>query len=156
VPLVENKTLQHLPKTIISYFYQMTAQKAIILLRGLPGAGKSTLAEVLANGKIPVFAIDDYFTKDGVYQFRHEENHLAYKQCERQTAEAMKNGEPRILVDNTFTMDWEMDPYFNLASEYGYCIFVITVENRHGGANSHGVSREQLFKMAEKYKVILY
>jgi predicted AAA+ superfamily ATPase len=36
--------------------------KALILLRGLPGAGKSTLAKLLSeNGKYPVFSIDDYF-----------------------------------------------------------------------------------------------
>jgi hypothetical protein len=29
------------------------------------------------------------------------------------------------------------------------------VENRHQGKNAHGISDEQLRKMAEKYKVIL-
>ncbi len=35
---------------------------SIILIRGLPGSGKSSLARLLSeNGKYPVFSIDDYF-----------------------------------------------------------------------------------------------
>jgi len=52
-------------------------------------------------------------------------------------------------------MEWEMEPYFKLASEFNYKIFVITVENRHGGKNVHGISQEQLEKMAASYKVVL-
>lgn len=61
----------------------------------------------------------------------------------------------KIIVDNTFTLDWEIEPYFKLAKEYGYRVFVLTIENRHGGKNTHDVSDEQLIKMAEKYKVML-
>ncbi|EMP07134.1 AAA domain protein [Leptospira interrogans serovar Pyrogenes str. 200701872] len=41
----------------------MNEEKSLILLRGLPGAGKSRLAKLLSeNGKYPVFSVDDYFT----------------------------------------------------------------------------------------------
>jgi hypothetical protein len=53
-------------------------------------------------------------------------------------------------------MDWEMEPYFKLASIGSYRIFVVTVENRFNLKNTHGVSDEQLKKMAEKYKVVLF
>jgi hypothetical protein len=52
-------------------------------------------------------------------------------------------------------MDWELEPYFKLASQFNYSLFVVTVENYHGKQNTHGVSEEQLQKMAEKYKVKL-
>jgi hypothetical protein len=52
-------------------------------------------------------------------------------------------------------MDWELEPYFKLASEFKYALFVVTVENYHGKQNTHGVSEEQLQKMAEKYKAKL-
>jgi hypothetical protein len=48
-----------------------------------------------------------------------------------------------------------MEPYFKLAAEHGYTVFVATIERRHTGTNSHGVSDEQLRKMAEKFKVVL-
>ncbi len=130
---------------------------SIILLRGLPGAGKSTLANLLSeNGKYPVCSIDSYFENEkGEYHFKFDENHLAYKKCEAQTEEAMQLKAPKIFVANTFTLDWEMEPYFKLAHTYNYQIHVITVENYHGSENIHNVSTEQLEKMAEKFKVKL-
>ncbi len=130
----------------------------LILLRGLPGSGKSTLADVLSeNGTYPVHSVDTYFTNSetGEYQFDFRNNHLAYKQCETETRRSMELKQEKIFVDNTFTMEWEMEPYFKMAADFGYKVFVVTVENRHGGINIHNVSREQLEKMAEKYKVVL-
>ena len=130
---------------------------SLILLRGLPGSGKSTLAEVLSeNGKYPIHSIDTYFTNEkGEYNFEFDKNHLAYKKCEQETKASMMMGVEKIFVDNTFTLEWEMEPYFKAASEFNYKIFIVTVENRHGSGNIHNISKEQLEKMAEKYKVKL-
>jgi len=131
---------------------------SLILLRGLPGSGKTALAHELSeNGKHPVFSVDDYFTdkETGEYNFEFEKNHLAYKQCEENTRKEIQNGTSKIFLDNTFTLEWELEPYFKMASEFKYRIFVLTVENRHSGKNIHQISDEQIKKMAEKYKVIL-
>jgi predicted kinase len=130
---------------------------SLIILRGLPGSGKSSLAAVLGEGRWPVFSIDDYFTDalTGVYRFEFEKNHLAYKHCEEQTRQAMQAGTEKIFVDNAFTLEWELEPYFKLAAQFGYRVYVATVEKRHGGSNVHGISQEQLGKMAAKYKVVL-
>jgi predicted kinase len=135
----------------------MSVKNVIILLRGLPGSGKTTLAQALSeNGKHPIFSIDSYFENEkGDYEFKFEENHIAYKQCEEQTEMALKESKPKIFVDNTFTLDWEIEPYFKLAQKYNYQLHVVTVENYHGSENTHGVSKEQLKKMVEKYKVKL-
>lgn len=133
--------------------------KSILLLRGLPGSGKSTLAQSLSeNGKYPVFSIDSYFTNPTTkeYIFEFENNHIAYAQCIEKTKAAMHGGESKIIVDNTFTMDWEMEPYFGLASVFNYMLHVVTVENYHGSKNIHHINEEQLEKMAAKYKVKLY
>ena len=132
--------------------------KSLILLRGLPGSGKTTLATRLSeNGKYPVYSIDDFFTDStsGEYKFEFEKNHLAYKQCEEKTRSAMQRAIEKIFLDNTFTLEWELEPYFKLAKEFNYLIYVLTVENRHGNKNVHGISDDQLQKMAEKYKVVL-
>jgi predicted kinase len=131
---------------------------SLILLRGLPGSGKSTLAHVLSeNGKYPVLSVDNYFTHPltGEYHFQFEKNHLAYKECEVHTMKKMESNCEKILVANTFTMEWEMEPYFKLSARYNYRIFVITVENRHGKNNIHNISKDQLEKMADKYQVKL-
>jgi predicted kinase len=132
-------------------------EKVLIMLRGLPGAGKSTLAKVLSDhGKYPVYSVDSYFTNSqGDYEFRFEGNHKAYKTCEQNTEDALKQNKEKVFVDNTFTLDWEMEPYFKLASRYNYQLHVLTVENYHNSGNIHNVSKDQLQKMAEKYKVKL-
>lgn len=130
---------------------------SLILLRGLPGAGKTTLANLLSENKWPVFSVDDYFTnpKTKEYTFEFEKNHLAYAACQNQTEEALKKGLEKVFVANTFTMDWELEPYLKLASLYNYLVFVTTVENYHEQPNIHDVSQEQLQKMAAKYKIKL-
>ena len=136
----------------------MLNKNSLIVLRGLPGSGKSTLAMVLSeDGKHPIFSVDDYFTNSetGEYIFDFKNNHLAYKLCEENTKLSMVNKLSKIIIHNTFTMDWELEPYFKLASEYNYAMFVVTVENYHQSGNAHEVSDEQLQKMAEKYKVKL-
>lgn len=131
---------------------------SLILLRGLPGSGKSTLAKILSENIWPVFSIDSYFVnpETNEYVFRYNENHLAYKACERNTEKAMQSTIEKIFVDNTFTLEWEMEPYFKLAKRYNYQLHVVTVENRHKSKNTHHISVEQIRKMAEKYKVELF
>lgn len=139
------------------YFSVMNEIKHLILLRGLPGSGKTTLANMLSEGKYPVFSVDDYFTgENGSYNFKFEENHLAYKKCEDNIRASMKKGESKIFVHNTCTLDWELEIYFTLAKDFDYQISVLTVENYHESENRHSISKEQIRKMAEKYKVKLF
>jgi hypothetical protein len=60
-----------------------------------------------------------------------------------------------VVVSNTFTQEWEMGPYFELAKTYGYKVFSIVVENRHEGTNEHGVPDEVLTKMRERFEIKL-
>jgi len=134
-------------------------KKSLFLLRGLPGSGKSAIANELSEeGKYPVYSVDDYFTDlhTGSYQFEYDKNHLAYSQCLTNVESAMKKEAEKIFVHNTFTMEWEMEPYFRMAVMYQYIVHVMTVENRHGQKNIHDIPHELIEKMAEKYKVVLY
>lgn len=134
-------------------------QKALILLRGLPGAGKSSLANILCeNGKYPIHAIDDYFvdSETGKYEFDFSKNYLAYAHCEALTEQSLIKEVDKVFIDNAFTLGWEMEPYFKLAAAFNYTIYVVTVEKYHNQQNVHGVSEEQLAKMAAKYQVKLF
>lgn len=130
----------------------------LVLLRGLPGSGKSTLAALLSEGgKYPVYSVDQYFTNavDGEYNFQFEKNHLAYKACVDNTEKSMLDKVPKIFVDNTFIFDWEIEPYIKLSEKYNYRIFVVTAEKYHSHPNIHGITDEQINKMAARYKVKL-
>ncbi|CAG0969876.1 MAG: AAA family ATPase [Bacteroidetes bacterium] len=136
----------------------MLEQKHLIILRGLPGAGKTTLAHVLSeNGKYPVFSIDDFFTdaQTGKYAFVFSENHIAYQQCLQYCEKAMKENVSKIILHNVFSMQWEMEPYFKLAKQYNYTLHVATVEKHHTRTNTHNISDEQIRKMAKKFEVKL-
>jgi predicted kinase len=132
--------------------------KELFLLRGLPGSGKSTLAKSI--GGIHIEA-DMYFTKDGEYQFDSTKLRDAHQWCQEITEKSMvglNNPEittQRIVVSNTFTQEWEMQAYYDLAKKYGYRVYSLIVENRHGGVNEHGVPDEKLKQMKQRFEIKL-
>ena len=67
----------------------------------------------------------------------------------------MEDGVDKIAVSNTFTQEWEMKPYFELAQEHGYMVFSIIVENRHGGTNIHGCPEEKVEQMRNRFEIKL-
>ena len=131
--------------------------KELLLLRGLPGSGKSTLAESLTGGSF--FEADRFFLDErGEYQFDASRLKDAHQWCQNSVEAIMKgwgNVLPanRIVVSNTFTQAWEMEPYFDLAKEYGYRVYSLVVENRHGGKNIHNVPKEKIEEMAGRFSV---
>jgi predicted kinase len=136
----------------------METNQHLILLRGLPGAGKTAFAKLISeNNTYPFYSVDDYFTdKTGKYKFEFSENYRAYAECISNAEIAIAKGISKVIIHNTFTMDWELEPYFNLAKKYNCLLHVLTVEHYHNGANSHDVAEEQLKKMAKKYQVKLF
>jgi hypothetical protein len=61
----------------------------------------------------------------------------------------------KIAVSNTFTQEWEMEPYFEMAKRHGYKVFSIVVENRHGGTNVHEVPEEKVEQMKNRFELKL-
>ena len=126
----------------------------LVLLRGLPGSGKSTAAKLF--NKAPHFEADMYFMDaDGNYQFDFAKIKDAHNWCRHSTMDAMKKGYPVVVVSNTFTQEWEMEAYYLLAEELGYMVVSMIVENRHGGKNVHGVPEDKLEIMKNRFEVKL-
>jgi energy-coupling factor transporter ATP-binding protein EcfA2 len=132
--------------------------KELFLIRGCPGSGKSTLAKSI--GGIHIEA-DMYFMKDGEYQFDVTRLRDAHAWCQESTEKSMiglNNPEittQRVTVSNTFTQEWEMLPYFDLAEKHGYRVYSLIVENRHGGVNEHGVPEDKLKLMKKRFEMKL-
>jgi predicted kinase len=126
--------------------------KELFLLRGLPGAGKSTLAKSL-GGKH--FEADMYFVRDGEYKFDVAKLKEAHEWCRSSIGGLMINDEPRLVVSNTFTQEWEMEAYYKLAETHEYRVYSLIVENRHGGINEHGVPDDKVEIMKERFEIKL-
>jgi predicted kinase len=125
--------------------------KELILLRGLPGAGKSTLAKRVCNQHIEA---DMFFMKDGEYKFDPTKLKQAHEWCREKTEMWMRDGY-NVVVSNTFTQEWEMENYYKLAEQYGYRVHSIIVENRHNGVNEHGVPADKLEQMKNRFQIKL-
>jgi predicted kinase len=136
--------------------------KHLILVRGLPGSGKSTFAHAIWNN-YAICEADQYFInkETGEYVFDGSKIKDAHAWCKEQVETRMKDNQvnpqfyTEIVVSNTFTQEWEMEPYVQLAKQYGYMVFTFIVENRHGGTNVHGVPDETLEKMRNRFEVKL-
>lgn len=126
--------------------------KELYLIRGVPGCGKTTFAKSIC---CVVFSADDYFTVDGVYTFDHDKIGDAHRYCGDCVRGAMDVGVQKIAVANTFTKEWEIEGYFQLADVYDYTVHTIIVENSHGGMNDHGVPEDKVQEMRERFEVKL-
>jgi predicted kinase len=131
--------------------------KELFLLRGLPGSGKTTLAKSIDG---IIIEADQYFMENGEYKFDGSKIKLAHRYCQSQTEAWMKVDSPqvnvsKIIVSNTFTQEWEMEHYYKLAETYGYRVYSIIVENRHGGVNVHGVPDDKVQQMRDRFEIKL-
>lgn len=127
---------------------QTDKMNTLILLRGMPGCGKTTLARTLAPEAN--FAADDYFYNyKGEYVFNRGSLGAAHNQCFKNTEEAMYDEKPLICVHNTFTTMKEMRGYERLAARHGYRVHVVHVEGNFG--NTHNVPQENLDMMASRW-----
>jgi predicted kinase len=127
-------------------------EKTLYIVRGIPGSGKSTFAKSLGGVH---FETDMYFMKNGEYNFDISQIKVAHEWCRESVEYEMAKYTPKVVVSNTFTQEWEMKPYFDLAEKYGYKVFSVIVENRHGGRNLHGVPDETLSKMKGRFEISL-
>jgi predicted kinase len=138
-------------------------EKVLYIVRGIPGSGKSTFAKMLVGEDFLVCEADKYFIdkETGEYNFDSTKIKEAHKFCQDTVESYMKDSlvndqfYREIAVSNTFTQEWEMQPYFELAKKYGYKVFSIIVENRHEGTNVHGVPEEKIEQMKNRFELKL-
>jgi predicted kinase len=128
-------------------------EKMIYLVRGIPGSGKSTLAKTLGGQH---YEADMFFiNENGEYNFDFTKIKDAHQWCQGMVKTDMILEYPKIVVSNTSTQEWELEVYFELAKEYGYTVFSVVVENRHGGVNQHGVPEDKLEQMRNRFNIKL-
>lgn len=120
--------------------------KRLVILRGVPGSGKTTLAHQIANGTGVVCEADQFFTCSKGYRFIPHLLETAHEWCRRKAAEAMKNGMPTVVIANTNLMRRWFEPYLLLAEQYDYSVQEVVLFSRF--KNVHGVPDEKVNRMA--------
>lgn len=138
-------------------------QKQFILMRGLPGSGKSTKAKELAGEQGQVFSTDDFFclNEEQKYKFDKQKLGQAHAWNQRRSLAAVEAGIPVIVIDNTNTTVREMKSYLShieLAQRKGYEIRIEEPDtewkfkaNELFARGTHNVPQEHIQRMLDRY-----
>lgn len=133
--------------------------KKLYLIMGLPGDGKTTLANDIKDADL-VIAQDD---SDGLYVngiFQPMELKAAIAWCfntvENWMAQSVVD---KIVVHNTFTRQIYRNNYLELARKYGYAVHLVTsngifLPDGTRTENEHGVSDSTLVKMRQEWEPV--
>jgi predicted kinase len=127
----------------------------VVIMRGLPGSGKSTVAKKLAaqvEGAVIVSA-DDFFMVGGQYQFDVTKLGAAHGACQAAFKTALIHNKELVIVDNTNTTPREIQTYMKMAQNFGYEAVIMVVPcdvDTSAARNTHGVPREAIERMANR------
>lgn len=89
----------------------------LVLIRGMPGTGKTTRAMGYLNDGYKHLEADHFFMVDGRYCFDGDRLPEAHASCLEQTKEALKAGE-LVCVSNVFATVEDIKPYTELGVDY--------------------------------------
>ena len=119
----------------------------LVLIRGLPGSGKSTMAKAM-HGYCH-FEADQFFMRDGEYKFDPALLKHAHDSCQKMADAALQIARD-VVVSNTFTRKWEMQAYLDMAKKHGADVRIITATGNY--KNVHGVPAEAIQKMRDRWE----
>ncbi len=118
----------------------------LYLIRGTSGSGKTTFAAQLAEMlDCNYWEADMYFShpQTGEYKFNPAWIGQAHGWCFQQFYTDVCDNN-NVIVSNTFTKESDMKPYLDLATEHGYNVVSLVMENRHGNKSVHDVPEHTL------------
>lgn len=146
--------------------------KKVVLMVGVPGSGKSTIANTIVNecGYGGVVSADKYMVDNGNYEFKIERLARCHANCLHDFAEILHYHaedaaagviDSLIIVDNTNLNNIERAPYVSLALAYGYNVEICFVQTSLSYAelaarNVHGVSVGSIARMFQNMETHLW
>lgn len=136
------------------------SSSVLILMRGLPGSGKSTMArELLSTGPSGlILSTDDYFAHRDGYRYDAGLLGAAHEWNQNRAKDAIRDGRSPIIIDNTNGQAWEMKPYVQMALERGYKVDFCEPETSWKfdpyeleKRNKHSVPQEKIAQMKDRF-----
>lgn len=105
--------------------------KYLILIRGLSGSGKTTLADIICGDseeRVSI-SVDDYFYDEDTNSYKFIPEHLkeAHEWCRQESDTCMAQGFETVVIHNTFTRRWEVEPYLESAARHKYQVIVTSL-----------------------------
>lgn len=130
----------------------------MVIMVGLPGAGKSTYVKNNLPGHVKCSA-DDYHMVDGVYKFDPANLGKAHENCQIKCVEALK-AKLDVVIDNTNLRIEHINQYINMAKAHG-CerVTIVVVDRPHDRCaeeNVHGVPVHAYPRLVENYERVCY
>jgi predicted kinase len=125
---------------------------SLILIRGLPGSGKSTKAkqiEARTSGFTRHLEADMYFILGDEYIFDTSKLGKAHEWCQQMTKDYLKRGF-NVVVSNTFTTLKEIKPYEHIAKDLGVNLEVYQMNNSF--KSIHDVPEETINRMKTRWQ----
>jgi predicted kinase len=131
--------------------------KQVVILRGLPGSGKSyyaqNLSDDLVNGDEQQYLIcstDDYFWQNGEYQFDKNKLSEYHNLNLSRFIRALSQNIPLVIVDNTNIRRWEFIAYIEAANALGYQVKEVVVGDIKDKAMQHLYSQRNIHRVPLK------
>lgn len=115
----------------------------LILIRGLSGSGKSTMARQMHG--FAHFEADMFLHVDGKYVYDATKVRAAHDWCVASAKQRLEDGES-VVVSNTFAKSWELKRYVDL----GFPFEIIEATGKW--PNTHGVPEQAIAAMAARWE----
>lgn len=135
-----------------------------VIMRGLPGSGKSFLAEkiieeTVKNSDDHILSADKFFMRRGRYEYDASQIQQAHAETQRRFAQLASQGMSPLIVDNTNVEYWHMIYYLQVAVQYGYHIEIMEPETPWKSSekvlakkNTHSVPLDTIRRMIRNYE----
>lgn len=141
---------------------QIQSKKKFILLRGLPGSGKSFLAKQLVGEQGKILSTDDFFIDEqGNYNWDVGQLDRAHHWTRERIKRALEQGVSPIILDNTNVSKWELRtlrPLVIYAEDQGYEVKIEQPTTpwafdvkKLAEKNTHGLTEELIGKKLNKW-----
>jgi predicted kinase len=129
--------------------------KNVVILIGVPGSGKSFLAESMSNQalksnlSVSICSSDTYMVNEnGEYDFNYKKLKYVHEECFKRFSQSLREGINLVICDNTNILISKRRPYKELARKMGYLIQEIYIQSDFN--NVRGIPEETVSKMRLK------
>lgn len=137
--------------------------KQLIILRGLPGSGKSYLASQISQQypDTEICSTDSYFYVDGQYKFDPTKLGRYHQLNYERACQLMEDEVATVIIDNTNTTFKEFSKYIQVGKSRGYKITILEPQTEWkfnvqecAKRNSHGVPEAAIQRMMDRWEFV--